>query len=524
MEIAQFSKIVRARLAKNAGESPLNTGQAAESTGRGSSKSMARNSSGRDLDYEASDGIAQAMKLIRDDAKLILISGRAGTGKSRFIRYLGNIAEGRCQIVVAPTGIAAMNLRAATIHKTFQLPFGVIDARDLEKRRIGDALRQIDRLVIDEISMVRADTLDAIDMTMRRLRADPRPFGGAQVVMVGDFLQLPPVVKQDEGEMLEHLGYPTPFAFSAKVVQDMDMKVVTLKKVWRQVDEDFIEVLGKIRTGQATQKEVSWLNSLTFREPRNGSKPIVLTPTRKAAESYNMEGLAAARRQRCRQLDLPQGADGAAIGEMVFEAKRTGTFSGERGRTRELPVADRLLLLPGLRVLAVKNGASFVNGSLGVVLSVSGKTGEGEMEGGHAMVLFDGQEEPVLVGPMAWEDLEHRWNSETGTIEKKVVGSFTQVPLVLGYAATIHKSQGLSLDDVRIDFGRGTFAPGQAYVALSRATKLAGLSLARPLSLSDISTDEMLKEFLAWASGNTRLEVVDVGYVQDRVRISHQPS
>lgn len=522
MNISQFTKMVKARLARATDNLSSNTEPVHEfsecRSGRNQSRSM-RSSGNRDLAYEASDGIAQVLKLIRSDAKLILVSGRAGTGKSRFIRYLGSISEGRRQIVVAPTGIAAMNLRAATIHKTFQLPFGVLDANRLEKRQIGDAITHVDRLIIDEISMVRADILDAIDMRMRRLKADARPFGGTQVVMVGDFLQLPPVVKRDEAEMLEHLGYPTPFAFSAKVVQNMDLKVVTLKKVWRQADEEFIVTLGRIRDGRATQEDISWLNKLTFRDPRSGSTPIILTPTRKAAQRYNLQGLDAARICRRRQLGQPWNSDGASLGEVIFEAKRTGTFCGDRGRKREFPVPDRLLLLPGLRVLAVKNGASFVNGSLGEVLSVSAATGEGEMEGGHAMVLFDGQTEPVRVGPMAWEDLEHRWDSGAGTIEKTIAGSFTQIPLALGYAATIHKSQGMSLDDVRIDFGRGTFAPGQAYVALSRATSIAGLSLARPLSLGDISTDEMLKEFLDWAAGNTRLEIVEADAAQGNTNL-----
>lgn len=469
---------------------------------------LSRKVKDRDEAYEASEGISDCLSLVRSGAPLILISGRAGTGKSRLIRYLGTLEEGRRQIVVAPTGIAALNIGAATIHKTFMLPFGVIDAARIQPRGLGRELEKIDRLVIDEISMVRADVLDAIDARMRIRRGDQRPFGGVQVVMVGDFLQLPPVVPREEEAILARLGYQTPYAFSAKVVEELDLKVVTLSKVWRQQDSAFISVLGRIRSGQATRQDLSWLNATCCRPPRKGSKPMLLTPTRRAAERYNSDGIDRQRDRRRVELGLDERASGEAIGEVVFEAVRKGTFEGEKGARKEVPVPERQPLLPGVRVMAVKNdpGGRFVNGSLGTVLrAVVPPEEEGDP---WAEVRFDDQPEPVRVKPVAWEEIRHSWDESKGEVGKEIVGSYTQIPLALGYAITIHKSQGLTLEDLRLDLGNGTFAPGQLYVALSRARHTAGLSFVRPVEMRDLRTDEMLKDFLDWASGNERLEIV----------------
>ncbi|UWQ39929.1 AAA family ATPase [Leisingera aquaemixtae] len=463
----------------------------------------------RDQAYEDSDGISECLSCVRSGAPLVLISGRAGTGKSRFIRYLGQIDEGRRQIIVAPTGVAALNIGAATIHKTFQLPFGALDARKMERRPLGRELEMIDRLVIDEISMVRADILDAIDMRMRERRGDPRPFGGVQVVMVGDFLQLPPVTPREEEAMLARLGYHTPYAFSAKVVNEMDLKVVTLSKVWRQSDRDFIEVLGRIRSGRARQQDVGWLNDQCFRPAKKGTRPLMLTPTRNAAQRYNETGINNQRSKRRSELQLGSCANGVEIGEHVFEAIRRGSFEGDAGRRKVVPVPDKVSLLPGVRIMAVKNdpGGKFVNGSLGTVLAAH--PGQGETELPYVDVQFDDRPDPVSVGRVTWEEIRHRWNSATEAVEKEIVGSYTQIPLALGYAVTIHKSQGLTLTDMRLDLGNGTFAPGMLYVALSRAKSMDGLSFARPVRLDDMRTDEITTQFLAWARESARLEIVN---------------
>lgn len=509
MKLEEFTKRLRARLREgNPAASLVRTLFEPPQDSPSSSTSRAGIQDRRDLEYEASDGIREALDLIQSGAPLVLISGRAGTGKSRLIRYLEATSAPLRQIVVAPTGIAALNVGAATIHKTFMLPPNLIDARNLDRPRLGRELEKIDRLIIDEISMVRADLLDGIDARLRERRGDPRPFGGVQVVMVGDFLQLPPVTPQAEAEMLAHLGYQTPYAFSARVVQELDLKVVTLTKVWRQNDQDFIEVLGRIRTDTASNADIAWLNGNCHRPHREGTHPLLLTPTRAAANRYNLSGIEAVREARRAELGLDRSARDAIIGEQVFAAKREGSFAGDAGKRKEVPVPDHQPLLPGVRVLAVKNdpGGRFVNGSLGTVVAVR----EGDAEGSdpYAEVLFDGKSDPTRVEPMAWEEIRYIWNDKSSAVEKTVVGRYTQIPLALGYAVTIHKSQGLTLDDLRLDLGSGTFAPGQLYVALSRARTVEGLSFVRPIARHEVRADEILQEFLAWARGNDRLSIV----------------
>jgi ATP-dependent DNA helicase PIF1 len=453
-----------------------------------------------DLEYEACEGVSEVLDAVRSKAPVILVSGRAGTGKSRLINYLASIPDGRRQMVVAPTGIAALNVGAATIHSTFALPFGPIDAQRMESRKLPAVLKKVRRLIIDEISMVRADMLDAIDQRLRTLMDSDRPFGGIQIILVGDFLQLPPVVKREDEEVLDELGYETPFAFSAKVLDGMPLKVVTLQKVWRQADEEFISMLGKIRDGRSPEVAVEWLNERCFRPARDGSKPMMLTPTRSAADAYNTEGINKQRRARRAKAGLDQTAKPEEIGEFIFRAQKKGSFEN----AKQLPVPEVQPLIPGARVMAIRNDpeGNFVNGSLGTVLAID----DDKEEGGKVVkVKFDGSKRVARVAIMEWEDVKYSWGGEG--IEKKIVGTYTQIPLVLGYATTIHKCQGLTLEDVRIDLGRGAFAAGQLYVALSRAKSVEGLSLERAITPRDVQVDAMLTEFLAWAGRNENLDI-----------------
>lgn len=416
---------------------------------------------------------------------MILVSGRAGTGKSRLIRYIAGLPEGSRTMIVAPTGIAALNIGASTIHAAFQIPHAMVDARSMQARKLGPEIRKIDRLIVDEVSMVRADLLDAIDARLRDARKLDRPFGGVQVMLVGDFLQLPPVVRDDDMAALAGLGYRTPYAFSAHVMQEVPLKVITLTKVWRQSDAELIEMLGRIREGRRTQEALAWLNARCSREARAGSQPMLLTPTRAAADRYNDAGLA---RLKATSSSAPVISLGLRQGSFVESAA--------------LPAPETLALLPGLRVMATKNGVGYVNGSLGVVTEID----TSDPEALAAMVSFDGATEPVKVSPATWENTRSEWKDGEGLVNK-VIGRYQQIPLALGYAITIHKSQGLTLEDVRLDLGRGTFAPGQAYVALSRAKHLEGLSFARPLNTRDVRTDAILDAFLAWTRESDGLEV-----------------
>lgn len=506
MKIGDFTKLLRKRLAAGA-ETPITKPPAVADWVL--KARAAKDRASRDLEYEASPGVSRALQLIRAGEKLILISGRAGTGKSRLINYLSRLPEGRRQIIVAPTGVAALNIGASTIHKAFRLPPEIIDSRMLEPQAFGPEMRKIDRLIIDEISMVRCDLLDAIDMRLRTIRSDPRPFGGVQVVMVGDFYQLPPVVTPSVAPILKRMGYLTGFAFSSRVLQDLDLKVATLTKVWRQNDAKLIDVLGRIRIDRVHAEDLEWLNATCHRAHREGANPMILTPKKAAAARYNMDGLEALRRGRRMIGDLPSGASGEEIGEVAFQAELEGSFRRPNRKEDDFPVPKTVELLPGARVMAVKNdpGGAFVNGSLGTVYAVSSSGGVENRA--YAEVIFDRTPTPVRVEMMEWEEIKYGWNEKLDEIDRDVTGVYRQIPLVLGYASTIHKGQGQTLEDVRIDLGSGAFADGQLYVALSRATSAEGLSLKTPVRWSDVRANATAKGFLEWAEQNERIDFGD---------------
>ncbi|MCX7315993.1 MAG: DEAD/DEAH box helicase [Hyphomicrobiales bacterium] len=400
----------------------------------------------KDAEYEALPGVSDALAAIDQGAKAVLILGRAGTGKTTLIRYLRQRPGGETQAIVAPTGVAALNAGAQTIHSFFHL-------------------------IIDEISMVRVDVMDAIDARLRQIRNDQRPFGGVQIVMVGDFMQLPPVVPEVDRAILEQMGYPTPYAFSARALGGAEVHKIVLDTVYRQDEQEFIDLLGMVRSGDDVERAVELLNARCYGPHRAGVAPLLLTATLAAADRYNREGLA------------------ALEGEpSVFEAALKGKF--EAGRDKP-PIPDRLELKVGARVMATRNDTQkrWINGSLGTVT---------RLVNSDITVRFDHSREECLIEPVKWEKIRQVWSDESQKIENEVIGAFEQVPLIPAWAITIHKAQGLTLNDVRVDFGTGAFAPGQVYVALSRVRSMAGLSLARPLRLSDFRTDPMLNAFMDW--------------------------
>jgi ATP-dependent DNA helicase PIF1 len=422
--------------------------------------------------YEQTRGVKETLAAIDAKAPVILVTGRAGTGKTTLIRYLKARPGGETQIVVAPTGVAALNAEAQTIHSFFQLPFGVLDARNLAAgKHFGPLYQRMTRLVIDEISMVRADVIDAIDTRLKEIRKDPRPFGGVQIVMVGDFLQLPPVVQQADAPLIEQLDYSTPYAFSAHVFQRIKPVTVTLDEVHRQDEREFVDLLNAIRLGEDVEHAVETLNARCFRPHRAGVTPLLLTATRAAADRYNQQGL-----------------DAIAGETSVYGASTAGKFdlAGDR-----LPAPEHLELKIGTRVMATRNDPErrWINGSLGTVSRI---------EDDEVSVRFDATGLEHVVAPVSWDQIRQVWDEGSQTIRSDVVGSFKQVPLAYAWAVTIHKAQGLTLDDVRIDLVNGAFAPGQTYVALSRVRTMAGLSLARPLRASDLKTDPMLVAYQTW--------------------------
>src|SRR3954453_18202336 len=438
----------------------------------------------RDEAYERSPGVGEALAAIDAGSPVVLVVGRAGTGKTRLVRYPREGPGGKREGGVAPTAIAALNAQAQTIHSFFKLPPLLLDAKALpDERGFGVLYRRMQRLVIDEISMVRVDLIDAIDARLRAIREDGRPFGGVQVVMVGDFLQLPPVVENDHRPLLHGLGYRTPYAFSARVLENVLVTTVSLEHVYRQDERDFIDILSQIRMGEGLPDAVTFLNERCVGPHRATAQPLLLTPTKAAAERYNQRGLNA-----------------LSADPVIFRAEITGRLEIDRDR---LPVPERLELRVGARVMAMKNDPEgrWYNGSLGTVKSID--------EGGVS-VRFDRSGNEYLVSRAEWTKVRQEWNEESQSIENRQAGAYWQIPLIPAWAITIHKAQDLTLDDVRLDFGSGAFAAGQVYVALSRVRTLAGLSLARPLRPTEVQADPMLLGFMEWVqSRNGREERQD---------------
>ncbi|MEM6396887.1 MAG: helix-turn-helix domain-containing protein [Bacteroidota bacterium] len=412
----------------------------------------------------------------------LFLTGKAGTGKTTFLHKVRRDIKKRAA-VVAPTGVAAINAKGVTIHSLFQLPFGVLTPKrlrtELPRRRVSQnkvkLLRSLDLLIIDEISMVRADVLDAIDQVLQRARRDKRPFGGLQVLMIGDLHQLPPVVKDvDWEEMREH--YRTPYFFGALCLERARPAVVQLKKVYRQADEYFIKLLNKVRNNQLDDTVIAQLNGRY--EPDFAPTPeqgyVTLSSHRATAKRINQE--------RLQKLDAEPHE---------FRATIDGDFPASL-----YPNDVEQTFKIGAQVMFNKNDTGwperlYYNGKIGTITGIDGPTIEVSCPG----------EDPIDVLPAVWENRKYELDPATKTIKERVVGEYTQHPLRLAWAITIHKSQGLTFDKVIID-AESAFAHGQVYVALSRCRTFEGIVLRTPLGQSSIRTDTIVKDYSAEAEAN----------------------
>lgn len=428
--------------------------------------------------YAETAAARRALELLRSGEPALSISGRAGTGKTTLIRYLMQADPETPTVLLAPTGIAAINAGGQTIHSFFGFPPRILNTDAMEARYPTKVLKQVQRIVIDEISMVRCDVLDAMDFRLRQAKRNSQPFGGVQLVFVGDYFQLPPVTPQAETEVLQAMGYESAFAFGARAMQALEPAQLRLETIHRQSEEHFIDLLGGVRVDPADARAVEELNEHCYGPHRDGPIPIILTTTNARAENYNV-----------RRLEALPGAPREYVGAAE------GTFDLFRDRP---PAPAGLVLKPGARVMALKNDTEkrWANGSLGVVTALY----ESSVD-----VRFDGADESVEVGKGDWEKVRYDWDAGADKIVGQVAGKYTQIPLTLAWAVTIHKAQGLSFDDVRIDMGRAAFAPGQAYVALSRARTLAGLSLARPLAVTDFFVDPEVARYDAMVERTAEL-------------------
>jgi len=405
---------------------------------------------------------------------LIFISGKAGTGKTTLIGYLRDKVSGNV-VVVAPTGVAALQVKGVTIHSFFHLPPRIIfpkeDIKIVKDKRMYEGIRL---LIIDEISMVRADIIDAIDLFLRANGPKQgKPFGGIQVMFVGDLFQLPPVVTDSDMELLKDRGYDEAFFFNAMALSGKKMTMIELKKIFRQKDKQFTDILNQIRVNEDIEEAIEILNRECY--PKEGDErpyAITLTTTNKRADSINEAALDA--------------VDGGSI---EFLGVLEGTFNLD---DRNLPSPVNLILKIGAHVMFTANDQMtpkrWVNGTIGTVKEFIGNTVRIEIQGESTSTIFD-------VASHAWEAYKYEIDLATGKITSLVVGGYQQIPLMLAWAITIHKSQGKSMSEVNIDLAGGTFASGQAYVALSRCRTLAGIRLKRPIKISDVHCEPEIKRF-----------------------------
>ena len=428
------------------------------------------------MTIEKDDSFLLAERYVLETGVSVFLTGKAGTGKTTFLKSIISSSTKRCA-VVAPTGVAAINAGGVTIHSFFQLPLCPYlpdvkelvteyqtpeKYRGLKKERIK-ILRTLDLLIIDEISMVRADILDAIDSVLRRYRRDERPFGGLQLLMIGDIQQLPPVLKDSERKFFEQV-YPSPFFFNSKALQKLDYIVIELQKVHRQSDALFLEILNDVRSGHPSPATLKHLNSRLDPSfvPPDGEKWIRLTTHNAQADNVNSSKLAALKSE-----------------QHEFSADIEGTFP-----ENAYPADMQLRLKVGAQVMFIRNDTSgagrYYNGKIGTVSDI-----------GEGIIVTDEAGRKISVAQEEWDNVRYELSDETGEIVSAIDGKFRQYPLRLAWAVTIHKSQGLTFDRVMIDAG-AAFSFGQVYVALSRCRTLEGIVLCSPItSRCTFSNDEV---------------------------------
>ncbi|HUY69387.1 MAG TPA: AAA family ATPase [Alphaproteobacteria bacterium] len=430
---------------------------------------------------ELNDKFREALRLMEDTDKNIFITGKAGTGKSTLLSWFCRVSR-KAPVILAPTGVAALNVKGQTIHNFFNFYVDVTPEkirRKKNKPRNAKLYQKLRCLVIDEISMVRADLMDCIDAFLRRYGPDPaREFGGVQMILIGDLYQLPPVVTSAERELFSS-HYDSPYFFSAHALKNHALAQIELEKIYRQKDREFVALLNKIRNNSADENDLAHLNSRLGTSPLPAPAAqkgfsITLTTTNALADQVNETHLAALK------------------GEMhVSEAGIEGDFGREY-----YPTAVELRYKAGAQIMMLNNDSEkrWVNGSLGAIESI-----EEDEDGKHYLaVRLEGRTGTVEVYRHDWE--VYRFGVEGNEIVSEPVGRFTQYPFRLAWAVTIHKSQGKTFPRVTIDVGRGAFAAGQMYVALSRCISFEGVTLKTPIRARDIQTDPRIFEFLGAAT------------------------
>lgn len=419
----------------------------------------------------------RALELLENSSQNLFVTGNAGTGKSTLLAHFKETTKKNVAIL-APTGVAALNVDGQTIHSFFLIPPNITPDKVLEHKlseKRKKLISTLDMIVIDEASMLRADLLDCIDVSLRHHRQEESmPFGGVQMVFIGDLYQLPPVVAGPEEMEMFRNHYQSPYFFSAEVMQDFEMTFLELQKIYRQTDDGFIDLLNKVRDNSITHQGLDLLNQRCRPDCERISNEdfvITLTTTNAAADQKNREEL-----EKIKTL------------KQSFHGELDGEFSN-----RNLPTQMELELKVGAQVMLLNNDSAgrWVNGSIGKIVDI--KFDELEMEDELAVELDNGK--LVKITKHSWNIHKYFFNEETQKIDTEVVGSFHQFPLRLAWAVTIHKSQGKTFERVIIDIGKGTFAHGQIYVALSRCTSLEGIVLKQPIQKRHIWMDYKISQF-----------------------------
>ena len=451
---------------------------------------------------------------INQTNRTIFLTGKAGTGKTTLLRKIVQTTQ-KNTVIVAPTGIAALNAGGVTIHSFFQLPFGAFIPTThsptsdsyvkhenkttlkrhfkMNKRRIA-IIRNLELLIIDEVSMLRADLLDAIDFMLKFVRRNNEPFGGIQVLFIGDLLQLPPVVKNDEWSILSSY-YNGIYFFNSQILSTFPPLVIELTTIFRQKDDEFIDLLNNLRNNRFTEQNIALLNSKVINDPQSFDKTgcITLSTHNAKADEINAKEL----------LKLTSKT-------VEYSAEITGDFP-----EHIFPLDQKLELKVGAQVMFVKNDSGlekkYYNGKIGTIEFLS------EYE---VIVYFSEEKKKITVDKYEWSNIKYNLNEATQEITEEVIGTFVQYPLKLAWAITVHKSQGLTFDKAILDVN-DVFAPGQAYVAFSRLRSLDGLKLLRPIENRSISMDQQVKDFtqidVDLASLNNQLSNDTVHYLKNRL-------
>jgi uncharacterized protein YpbB len=446
-----------------------------------------------------SEAAAYTLRFINQTQRSVFLTGKAGTGKTTLLREIIETTH-KNTVVVAPTGIAALNAGGVTIHSMFQLPFGgfipdnsapdfsesaKFETKATLRRHFKmsglkkSVIRNMELLIIDEVSMLRADLLDAMDFMMQTVRKKNNPFGGVQVLFIGDLLQLPPVIRDDEWRILKN-NYQGKFFFHSHVVQQNPPLYIELDKIFRQTDDAFISVLNNLRNNQISNEDIAALNQ--YVQPDFDLKAnkgyITLTTHNTKADLMNTDAL-----------DSLEGK------EWLYSPEIIGDFPD-----KIYPVEAQLRLKEGAQIMFVKNDLSFdkkyFNGKMGIIKSLSAK---------EILVHFPEEKKTIEVEKYEWQNIRYKVNNTTKEIEEEVLGTFVHYPIKLAWAITVHKSQGLTFDKAALDVSQ-VFLPGQAYVALSRLRSLQGLILLSPLQMNGISNDQDVMDYSLNKATETHLQ------------------